>query len=65
MSTGPTTVGTFDRVEVAARLGDALAYVLQVERILLERNEIYPCFTLLEPGVSERDGGWPWLDDEP
>ncbi|MCZ6856453.1 MAG: hypothetical protein O7F70_00495 [Gemmatimonadetes bacterium] len=64
VSTGPTTVGTFDRGEVAARLGDALAYVLQVERILLERKEIYPCFTLLEPEFGDRDGGWPWMDDE-
>ena len=49
VSTGPTTVGTFDSEEVAVRLGDALSYVLEVERILLERNEIYPCFTMLEP----------------
>ena len=65
VSTGPVTVETFDHREVAARLGDALAYVLQVERILLERKEIYPCFTLLEPGVDDRDGGWQWMDDEP
>ncbi len=65
VSTGPVTVETFDHKEVAARLGDALAYVLQVERILLERKEIYPCFTLLEPGFDDRDGGWQWMDDEP
>ncbi len=64
VSTGPVTVETFDREEVAARLGDALAYVLQVESILLERNEIYPCFTLPEPGSDDRDGGWQWMDDE-
>lgn len=46
VSTGPTTVETFDRSEVAERLGDALPYVIRVERILLERDEIYPCFTL-------------------
>ncbi|MCH7717500.1 MAG: hypothetical protein IH876_15315 [Gemmatimonadetes bacterium] len=65
VSTGPTTVGTFERAEVAVRLGNALSYVLQVERILLERNEIYPCFTLLDPSFSDRDGGWQWMDDEP
>ena len=65
VSTGPTTVGTFERGEVAVRLGDALSYMLQVERILLERNEIYPCFTLLDPSFSDRDGGWQWMDDEP
>ena len=64
MSTGPTTVGTFDRGEVAERLGDALAYVLQVERVLLQRKETYPCFTLLEPAFGDRDGGWLWLEDE-
>ena len=62
VSTGPVTVETFDSEEVAARLGDALAYVLQVEHILLERNEIYPCFTL--PAADDRDGGWQWMDDE-
>ena len=61
VSTGPVTVETFDRKEVATRLGDALAYVLQVERILLQRKEIYPCFTLPD---DDRDGGWQWMDDE-
>ena len=53
VSTGPTTVETFDSEEVAVRLGDALAFVLQVERILLQRKEIYPCFTLLEPAFGD------------
>ena len=43
---GPSTIPTFDRREVAERLGPALAFVIEVERILLERDEIYPCFTL-------------------
>ncbi len=64
VSTGQVTVGTFDREEVAARLGDALAYVLRVERILLQRNETYPCFTLPGPGFDDRDGGWEWMEDE-
>ena len=53
VSTGPATVETFDSEEVAVRLGAALAYVLQVERILLQRKEIYPCFTLLGPHRRE------------
>ncbi|MCZ6486455.1 MAG: hypothetical protein O6826_12235 [Acidobacteria bacterium] len=53
VSTGPVTVETFDSQEVAVRLGDALAYVLQVERIMLQRKEIYPCFTLLGPHRRE------------
>ncbi len=46
VTTGPTTVATFDRNEVASRLGDALPYVIAVERLLLGRREIYPVFTL-------------------
>jgi hypothetical protein len=42
---------------IQATLGDALAYVLQVERILLQRKEIYP-------GFDDRDGGWQWMEDE-
>lgn len=42
---GPTSVGGFDRHDVAVRLGPALEYVKAVELILLERDEIYPCFT--------------------
>jgi len=64
VSTGPVTVGTFDRKEVAERLGDALGYVLEVEGLLLQRKEIYPCFTLLEAASDDRDGGWPWMEDE-
>ena len=48
VSTGPASIETFNRVEVAERLGNALGYVMQVERILLQRDEIYPCFTLLD-----------------
>ena len=46
-SSGPVTVETFDAKEVAVRLGPALSYVLGIERFLLERQEIYPVFTLL------------------
>ena len=48
VSTGPTSVETFDAKEVAIRLGPALPYVLGIERFLLERQEIYPVFTMLE-----------------
>ena len=64
VSTGPATVETFDRKQVAERLGDALAYLLSVERILLQQDEIYPCFTLLESAFGDRDGGWQWMEDE-
>ncbi len=64
VSTGPTTVETFDSGEVAVRLGDALAYVLQVERILLQRKEIYPCFTLLEPAFGDPEADGPPMEDE-
>ena len=47
VSTGPTTVHTFDREEVADRLGEALPYVERIERILLVRSEIYAVFTLI------------------
>ncbi len=47
VSTGPVTVETFDAEEVAIRLGPALNYVLGIERFLLERQEIYPVFTML------------------
>ena len=47
VSTGPATVETFDTKEVAIRLGPALDYVLGIERFLLERQEIYPVFTML------------------
>ena len=46
VSTGPATVETFDARAVAKRLGPALGYVLDVERLLLERSEIYPVFML-------------------
>ena len=52
VSTGPVTVQTFDAKEVAIRLGPALNYVIGIERFLLERQEIYPAFTILE---EERD----------
>jgi hypothetical protein len=60
VSSGPTTVGTFDRHEVAERLGDALPYVLAVERILVQRDEIYPCFS-----VSVSAGGNPARERPP
>jgi hypothetical protein len=47
-SAGPATVATFDRAEVATQLGDALPFVMAVERILLERDAVHPCFTLRE-----------------
>ena len=47
ISAGPTTVRTFDRKEVAERLGEALPFVERIERILLERTDIYPVFTLI------------------
>jgi hypothetical protein len=48
VSTGPTTVGTFDVRKVAERLGDALPVVERIERVLLERQQIYPVFTMLK-----------------
>ena len=48
VSTGPATVEAFDAKEVAIRLGPALNYVLGIERFLLERQEIYPVFSLLK-----------------
>ena len=48
VSTGPASVETFDAKEVAIRLGPALNYVLGIERFLLERQEIYPVFSLLK-----------------
>ena len=48
VSTGPTTVETFDAKEVAIRLGPALRYVLGIERFLLQHKQIYPVFTMLE-----------------
>ncbi len=48
VSTGPVTVETFEAKEVAIRLGPALNYVLGVERFLLEREQIYPVFTMLD-----------------
>ncbi len=48
VSTGPVTVETFNAGVVATRLGPALDYVLAIERFLLERQEIYPVFTIHE-----------------
>lgn len=45
VATGPTSMTTFDPEEVAERLGPALQYVVAVERTLLERGAIHPCFT--------------------
>ena len=57
VSTGPTTVGTFEARDVAERLGDALPYVERIERILLERQEIYPVFTTLREEGPPREWG--------
>jgi len=45
ITSGPQTVATYDRTEVGERLGPALDYVVAVERILLEREEIQAVFT--------------------
>ena len=45
------SVETFDAKEVAIRLGSALNHGRGIERFLLERQETYPVFTMLE---SER-----------
>lgn len=59
VSTGPTTVGTYDREEVADRLGDALDYVIRIERFLFGHGEIYPVFTLREDeGDSSKEEDW-------
>jgi len=42
---GPKTVSAFDPDEAARRLGPALDYVMRVERVLVQRNEIAPVFT--------------------
>jgi|AP95_1055475.scaffolds.fasta_scaffold04361_1 hypothetical protein len=55
VSTGPTTVSTFDIDEVRIRLGDAVDYVLPIERFLRSKNEIYPVFTLNEGGERPFD----------
>ncbi len=54
VSTGPASVETFDAKEVAIRLGPALPYVLGIERFLLERQVIYPAFTMLEEESDSR-----------
>ncbi len=47
-SSGPTTVPTFDFDDGARRLGAALPYVVQVERLLRSHRDIYRVFTLRE-----------------
>jgi hypothetical protein len=47
ISTGPTTIAAIDVEEVGIRLLPTLDYVLDIERFLLERQEIYPVFTTL------------------
>ena len=42
---GPSTVTTFDFEEVRQRLGEALPYVMTVERALRTDLKIYPVFT--------------------
>jgi hypothetical protein len=44
-TTGPSTVHTFDRGEVAGQLGNALDYLIRVEKVLCDHEEIYPVFT--------------------
>ena len=44
-SEGPTTVSTFDNLEMAGRLGPALYGVEEVERALLREGAIYPVFS--------------------
>ncbi len=63
VSRGPTAVSAFDREEVAEQLGDALPYVIEVERVLLARDQIYPCFTWEEVFGVEGDDG-PTVDPE-
>lgn len=48
-SAGPMRVAKFDREVVAARLGDALAYVERVERFLVDSGRIEPVFTAPPP----------------
>ena len=42
---GATTVAAFDFNEAKARLGPALPYVQEIERVLREERQIYPVFT--------------------
>lgn len=44
MTVGPTTTSSFDPDLVKERLGETLPYVERIERMLVERNEIYPVF---------------------
>jgi hypothetical protein len=44
-SDGPSTTHTIDFEEARARLGDALGYVMSVERALRADLQIYPVFT--------------------
>ena len=42
---GATTVAAFDFNDAKARLGPALPYVQEIERVLREERQIYPVFT--------------------
>ena len=42
---GATTVAAFDFDDARARLGSALPYVQEIERVLREERQIYPVFT--------------------
>jgi hypothetical protein len=44
-SDGPSTSNTIDFEAARARLGDALPYVLSVERVLRDDFGLYPVFT--------------------
>ncbi|MGH9579382.1 MAG: hypothetical protein ACRD2R_00185 [Terriglobales bacterium] len=48
-SGGPYTVTTFASADARLRLGDALPYVLAVERALRRERNIYPVFTADDP----------------
>ena len=43
---GPTTVRTFEADDLRGQLAEALSYVERMESFLLEREEIYPVFTM-------------------
>jgi len=48
VSYGPTSTTAIDREAVAERLGEAVEYLVAAERVLLESEAVYPCFTASE-----------------
>jgi len=52
-SDSPGMTSTFDFKAARAQLGPALAYVEQVERVLVEERQAYPIFTAKTEGASE------------